>query len=217
MNTSTLPSESTDPRQSREGFTVIELLAVIAVIALLVLLITPAVIKGNAAAEQAKCASNMKQIHTFMNLYLADHDGRYPDFDQVGGGSKTQWRQSLYDYTGNPIDDAGTAREVWQCPSRKYGGGVTDWQRYIDYGGNSNLRNDIMFTLPDPANTILIIDCNAGTGYHSRKGVSERRMREWVQFRHKDKTTNMLFCDGHVGMAKESELTTRIMPAFHGD
>ena len=65
--------EATMQSERRRFFTLIELLIVIAIIAILAAMLLPALNKARERARGAVCASNLKQLTTHLQLYLADY------------------------------------------------------------------------------------------------------------------------------------------------
>ena len=60
---------------SHRGFTLVELLVVVGIIALLVGVLLPALSKARAAAESAKCLSNLHQLGVATAQYEAETKG----------------------------------------------------------------------------------------------------------------------------------------------
>jgi len=65
-------------RKRARGFTLIELLVVIAIIAILAAMRIPALARAKARAQRLQCSSQMKQIGLAIQLFVGDHDDRYP-------------------------------------------------------------------------------------------------------------------------------------------
>lgn len=95
------------------GFTLIEVLIVVAVISILAMILLPVFAQARARARTASCASNMRQIHTALLLYVADNDGFYPRAGYLGHQVDCSWVDFVYPYTKSV--------DVWKCPSAPRG------------------------------------------------------------------------------------------------
>jgi prepilin-type processing-associated H-X9-DG protein/prepilin-type N-terminal cleavage/methylation domain-containing protein len=61
------------------AFTLIELLVVMAIMIVLASLAVVATRRARESAWKAACASNLRNLHTAVRYYAADHDGRMPN------------------------------------------------------------------------------------------------------------------------------------------
>ncbi len=82
-----------------DAFTLIELLVVITIMAVLAAILFPVFSQAKAAAKQAACLSNVKQLSLGVNLYQNDYDDNYP---------MCGWQNPLY-----PSTALGYSRWYW--------------------------------------------------------------------------------------------------------
>lgn len=66
------------PTHDRQGFTLLELLAVITIIAILVALISPSIFRALGTARQAEVTAEMNRLSTGINRFKTDHNGVMP-------------------------------------------------------------------------------------------------------------------------------------------
>lgn len=94
--------------KNQSGFTLIELLTVIAVVGILAALIIPATSMVRQKALRMESVSNLRQLHTAINLYSQDNDGALPNPwiapNKATNRSSGNWRKQLT--TGGYLQNA---------------------------------------------------------------------------------------------------------------
>ena len=151
----------------RAAFTLLELLVTIALIALLAALLTPALSKSWAAAQERACASNLRSWGQAFVLYASDHGGYLPHPDGperedkssgVGQPHEHCYVDMLPPYLGErPWRDYPEGQKpaggIWQCPrTRLLSDDAYSYQPsregFFSYAMNSYLAHDFPFGLP---------------------------------------------------------------------
>ncbi len=97
-----------------EGFTLIELLVVISIIGILSALLLPVLSKAKAAARSAACKNHLRQMGLTLQMYVQEHQDRYPHSAKDLGGSVRWWFADLLPYY--PVQWTNTA---FHCPGYK--------------------------------------------------------------------------------------------------
>jgi prepilin-type N-terminal cleavage/methylation domain-containing protein/prepilin-type processing-associated H-X9-DG protein len=169
----------------KNAFTLIELLVVIAIIAILAAILFPVFAQAKAAAKNIKTVSNMKQVGTSQQLYLADYDDVYQQAGTMNGNGASwgtgacnasvgcpSWDTLLMPYIktfeifSSDFDQAprtyspfGEQRRSFRVAANVIGGwaGVNTWDGQ-DYGFSPKNSTSI----PAPASTILMTEQRNG-------------------------------------------------------
>jgi prepilin-type N-terminal cleavage/methylation domain-containing protein/prepilin-type processing-associated H-X9-DG protein len=177
----------------KQGFTLVELLAVIAIIAVLAAILFPVLAQSKARGKTAVCASNLGQIGRAAHLYAGDYD----DAIVLGPGANERCSRSsrLIDQVPAIVAERrlyayGAAKEVWRCPEEHFVGLLDDdfviltAETGFELCGTSYWlwasRPDAVRTFassPNPSRRLLAHD---GGDFHQGRA-------------------NFLFEDGHVG------------------
>lgn len=200
------------------GFTLVEVLVVITIIAVLAGLVFKVVAPARTTAQQAQCASNLRQLGLALNLYIQENGNEFPATSHAN--DETTWFKRLTPFLQN-------AEKVAICPADPYG------ERRLAAGQSSYILNEFVgvtltdpfgrvkenfrnrLSLPSPARTMVLMPAADAIGVntahdhtHSRKWTSWRAVLADVQVDrfhsgraaedHTDGRANYLYADGHV-------------------
>jgi len=194
----------------RLGFSLVELLVVIAIIVILAALAFPAGRSFIEKGKQAKCVTNLRQIGSGMQGFVADNDGFYP----FAGTEAAEdfWSIRLMPYTGS-VAAAGRKNlglDCYYCPSADTHNRVSDYAVNINVIKQGNTNQVRAVSVARPSQTVLALD--AGSWYAPLKNYAGNWRLEprWLNNppadpwssagpkpRHGNQL-NVLFCDGSV-------------------
>jgi prepilin-type N-terminal cleavage/methylation domain-containing protein len=201
-------------RRSRAGFTLTELLVVIAIIGILAAILIPVLGKVRENSYGARCTSNLRNIHTWLGVYAADHKGSYPAaFGPTQDFPKgTQYWTSLLAYIqSSPAsalvqNEGGDALRFWYCPAAANTFPETPHRVYpINCYGRPQASPIRPVAVSDPARTLLLADgaYSPGNGgnslayFRDSKASATERPDVVLEGRHLEKVIG-IFLDGHI-------------------
>jgi prepilin-type N-terminal cleavage/methylation domain-containing protein len=129
----------------KKAFTLIELLVVIAIIAILAAILFPVFAQAKQAAKRTSELSNLKQLSTATQIYIADFDDLFPTtalYDWSQPANDIHWLPRLVPYVKNlgifrsPLDGgfSGGDNSSWAGP-------WTSWGANAVFGGGVNPDN----------------------------------------------------------------------------
>ncbi len=195
--------------KNADDFTLIELLVVIAIIAIIVAMLLPALNNAREKAQATHCKGNLKQIATAIQMYGDDNRNYFPTYYDSGGiiYENRYWFDLLQKYVS--AESKANAKNryrgtVYTCKLDRAKSGYVGYI-YAQIFMPNYSRLEIFYPkIKKPGEIGILTD-----GWSSIAAPvqiiadtegqedSTRRLRP----RH-SRTTNILYCDGHVGWNK---------------
>jgi len=214
---------------SGAAFTMVELLVVIAIIALLAALFLPVLARSRLSAQRLTCVSNLHQFGLACQLYWDDNGNRTFRYrGAVTNGGVNYWfgwiengaeGTRTFDPKPGALYPYLASRGIQVCPAFNYAMRQLKLKANgTSYGYGYNLQLSAPSTQPPvsmnrvraQSQTVLLADAGQINTFQAPASPSNPLLEEFyyvttneptTHFRHV-RTSNVLFCDGHVGREK---------------
>jgi prepilin-type processing-associated H-X9-DG protein/prepilin-type N-terminal cleavage/methylation domain-containing protein len=226
-------------RSPRSGFTLVELIVVIGIIALLVALLLPALNRARQSALKVQCASSMRNIGQYVNIYCMNHSGTMPRLGfsfNVNGTwvGSSNWRREiansgLISHQDNLSHRTGANARLF-CPIERRGSALTyaaieravgtnTWSQRPHHNGPGNqpwtslsaaLASVNWSRIGNIRNPSQKVILIEANNNVAQGGLGSGGTDRWALWVH-NKGSNFLFADGHVEFHQNPTVTQGFM------
>jgi len=215
------------------AFTLIELLTVIAIVGILAAILIPVVSAARMSARNSQCTSNLRQIATAAQLWIAENKDHMPDANYWSAAETNTYSLRPYVSLRGAANQAG-ANGAFTCPEayRVHPDpeqGLTEHFRtysiniYASYTQNGNVSDDVksnpgrLSAIRQPSKMAFFMDGsmdNAGgavrryvhSGMTNPSNIWTPAKPSGLLAVHKGGRLNVAFVDGHVESLQPSTL-----------
>jgi prepilin-type N-terminal cleavage/methylation domain-containing protein/prepilin-type processing-associated H-X9-DG protein len=135
-------------KQTRQGFSLVELLVAVAIIAVLLAVLAPVYTEAKRSAARGRCQSNLRQISQAFESYTSDHAGCYPNLDNQYLWAGFYWRQPIRKYIARGSGE--DRNSILACPSDPTPPGI--------YSATSYAYSACFYMTPEQVNLVADSD-----------------------------------------------------------
>ncbi len=212
MSTPLQHDDLSSKRSRATAFTLIELLTVIAIIAVLAAILIPAIGRVRASANEASCASNLRQLSQALLLYTQENQGSLPN------PNRDNWDVAALSILESGVGEPAYSK-ILHCPAdevlrttsnpdeaRSYSMNpvVMAYASY-EYADTPNVNSATGFGLrlnqiAQPGKTVLLLERHESLNTYN----SGNFITAGAAFPYHGETMNVAYCDGHVGSVDAS-------------
>lgn len=216
--------------RGRRGFTLIELLTVIGIIAVLAAILFPVFNRVRAKSYGTRCLSNLKQLATAFDAYMADTGGFFPPWCvNTGGGFSPSsppatepgaytWDRQIMSYANN--------NDIMKCPANPNSNGKKARAYTIAHYTQTPISGAITIpnswvalkgcyrdNIPAPSRTVLLYEKGAwlptawgdALGQNIHQSHNAEGQAGYTDKLFHEEGKNILYCDGHAKLAKAGQ------------